>query len=52
MKGKKDQHPTKKQPYQAPKLRVHGDLRALTQGKGGDRGDGGGVPKTRTTTAP
>jgi hypothetical protein len=42
----------KKRPYRAPKLKRHGDLRTLTQAKGGDRGDGNGVPKTRTTTGP
>jgi hypothetical protein len=38
-----------KKAYAAPKLRVHGDLRALTR-KGGKRNDGGGKPKTRTGT--
>jgi len=38
-----------KKPYAAPKLRVYGDIRALTL-KGGKRNDGGGKPKTRTGT--
>jgi hypothetical protein len=39
----------RKKPYRAPKLIVHGDLRALTR-KGGKRNDGGGRPKTRVGT--
>jgi hypothetical protein len=42
----------KKRPYRTPVLKTHGDLRALTTAKGGDRGDGGSAPKTRTTTSP
>jgi hypothetical protein len=52
MTTKKDgRRPAGKRPYRAPKLKIHGDLKALTQTKGGDRGDGG-APKTRTTTGP
>jgi hypothetical protein len=52
MIGKKNARvPKARQPYRPPKLKVHGNLRDLTQTKGGDRGDGGG-PKTRTTTSP
>ena len=52
MTGKKNGRAGKaKQPYRPPKLKVHGNLRDLTQAKGGDRGDGGG-PKTRTTSTP
>jgi len=39
--------PLKKQ-YRTPSLTVHGDLRRLTQAKGGMLGDGAGMPKTRT----
>ena len=44
--------PTKKYPYRTPVLKTHGDLRALTTAKAGNRGDGGSAPKTRTTTGP
>jgi hypothetical protein len=40
-----------KQPYSRPKLTVHGDLRAITAAKGGNKGDGAN-PKTWSTTAP
>ena len=43
---------TKKHPYRTPVLKTHGDLRALTAAKAGDRGDGGSAPKTRTTSGP
>jgi hypothetical protein len=36
-----------KKRYRTPSLTVHGDLRRLTQAKGGCLGDGGGMPKTR-----
>lgn len=40
-----------KRPYEPPALRIHGDLRTLTQmmlnAKGGNRNDGGGLPRTR-----
>ena len=39
----------KKRPYRAPSLRKYGDLRALTSAKRGNRMDGTGVPKTRTS---
>jgi hypothetical protein len=42
----------KKRPYRTPKLKRHGDLQTLTRAKGGDRGDGSGAPKTRTTATP
>ncbi len=51
MKSSKRKAPTKpsrKKRYQTPSLTVHGDLRRLTQAKGGVLGDGGGMPKTRT----
>lgn len=35
--------------YRAPRLKVFGDIRAMTL-KGGTRNDGGGKPKTRTGT--
>ncbi len=38
----------KKKPYRAPRLVAYGDFRKLTRtGKGGKKGDAGGVPKTR-----
>jgi hypothetical protein len=37
----------KKQPYRAPALRTYGDLKTLTQAKGGSNNDGMGQPKTR-----
>lgn len=37
----------KKRPYRRPKLVVHGDLKTLTQAKGGSMGDGG-KPATRS----
>lgn len=39
---------SRKKRYRTPALTVHGDLRRLTQAKGGMLGDGGGMPKTRT----
>ena len=36
----------KRKPYRAPALTVHGDIRALTGGGGGNRADGTGNPKT------
>jgi len=41
-----------KKPYRQPALTVHGNLRSLTAAKGGNRGDGTGVPKTKTTAIP
>ena len=37
-----------KKPYRSPVLTVHGDLRQLTQAKGGGKNDGGMKPNTRT----
>ena len=39
-----------RKPYQPPRLKVHGDLRRLTQSpaKGGAKSDGGAAPKTKT----
>ena len=37
----------KKRPYRAPRLMVHGDLKAITMAKGGSSNDGGGKPRTR-----
>ena len=39
----------KKRPYRAPRLTTFGTLAALTRGKGGNRTDTGGMPKTRTS---
>jgi hypothetical protein len=36
-----------KQAYRPPRLTVHGDLRKLTQAKGGAKSDGGTAPKTK-----
>jgi hypothetical protein len=38
--------PRAKRPYRAPKLRTYGNLKTLTQGKGGNRSDIM-TPKTR-----
>ena len=52
MKQKPPTPPTqKKRPYTAPKLVVHGDLKALTKGKAGAMADGG-KPDTRATGTP
>jgi hypothetical protein len=36
-----------KKPYNSPRLVVHGDLRQITQAKGGSSRDGIGVPRTK-----
>lgn len=40
-----------KKKYEPPALQVYGDLKSLTQmmiaSKGGNRNDGGGLPRTR-----
>ncbi|MFI5280419.1 MAG: hypothetical protein ACHQU1_07980 [Gemmatimonadales bacterium] len=41
----------RKSPYRKPVLRTHGDIREITKAKHGNRGDGGGKPKTKTTGA-
>ena len=38
----------KKRAYRAPRLTTFGTLAALTGGKGSNRNDTGGMPKTRT----
>jgi len=38
---------SRKKPYRKPRLKVHGDIRALTAAKAGSRGDGAGKPRTR-----
>lgn len=46
MKPKRENR--KRKPYRRPRLVAYGDFRTLTQtGKGGTKGDGVGVPKTR-----
>ena len=40
--------PPERKPYQPPRLKVHGDLRRLTQAKGGAKSDGGTAPKTKS----
>lgn len=47
MKTKRDHG--KKKSYRTPRLVAYGDFHTLTQtGKGGNKGDGAGVPKTRS----
>lgn len=41
---------SRKKPYRTPAVTIHGDIRRLTQMKGGALGDGAGVPKTRTSS--
>ena len=36
-----------KKPYRKPRLKVHGDIRALTAAKAGTSADGAGKPRTR-----
>ena len=36
-----------KKAYRKPRLKVHGDLRALTRAKAGNRTDGAGKPRTK-----
>lgn len=36
-----------KNSYHSPRLVVYGDLRRLTMAKGGTKGDGPGVPRTK-----
>jgi len=55
MAGKKKKRGTSsrtKQPYTAPRLVVHGDLRSLTRVKPGTKADGTGKPATRDTGSP
>lgn len=50
MAAKKDTpRQPKKRPYRAPRLATFGTLAALTKGKGSNRMDTGGMPKTRTS---
>ncbi len=39
----------KKKPYRSPRLVTYGDFRSLTRtsAKGGVKGDGGGVPRSK-----
>ncbi len=36
-----------KKPYRKPRLKVHGDIRALTAAKAGTKNDGPGKPSTK-----
>lgn len=46
MKSKHERR--KKKTYRPPRLVTYGDFRKITQtGKGGNKADGAGVPKTR-----
>ena len=38
---------SKKKPYRTPRLVEYGDLRTITQAKGGNMDDGAGVPATK-----
>ena len=40
-----------KKPYRSPTLTIHGDLRRLTQAKGGAKNDAGMKPATRTASS-
>jgi hypothetical protein len=42
----------KKKPYQTPELITHGDVRKITQSKGGAANDGTGKPHTKAPTGP
>jgi len=42
---------SRKKPYRSPSLTVHGDLRRLTQMKGGTMNDAGMKPTTRTVAS-
>ena len=39
--------PRPKKPYRQPRLKVHGDIRALTGAKAGTKTDGAGKPRTK-----
>ena len=39
--------PRPKKQYRKPRLKIHGDIRALTRSKAGTSSDGGGKPRTR-----
>lgn len=51
-KKKRGKRSGSKRPYGAPRLVVHGDLRALTRVKPGTKADGTGKPATRDTGTP
>jgi hypothetical protein len=38
---------TERKPYRTPRLKDYGDLRRIVMIKGGNKGDGGGVPATK-----
>ncbi len=38
-----------KKPYRKPRLKVHGDIRALTAAKAGTKADGAGKPSTKVS---
>jgi hypothetical protein len=44
----KDSKQTPKQPYKAPRLVRHGDLRKLALGSGGKKSDGKGKPVSKS----
>ncbi len=45
-------HPRPKKPYRKPRLKVHGDVRALTGAKAGTANDGAGKPRTKVSGPP
>ncbi len=49
--GKKTSNAPRKKPYRSPALTVHGDLRRLTQMKGGTMNDAGLKPTTRVNAS-
>lgn len=51
-KKKREKTGGSKPPYAAPRLVVHGDLRALTRSKPGTKADGTGKPATRDLGTP
>ncbi len=49
MRHKKKARPRAKGAYQAPALKVYGDLKSTTLAKKGASWDGGGKPRTRAS---
>jgi hypothetical protein len=41
-----------RKPYRTPALAVHGSVKALTRQKVGDKNDGSGKPRSRTSGPP
>ena len=49
MGTEQDRTKTPRRPYHPPRLTRYGELRDLTQAKGGRFNDGGGKPRTRAS---